>query len=501
MTGDRHRATRFAARIGIALRLVADRPWGSRCSSSAAASAAFDAVWFIALGFLLAQGAKAAIAQTAFTERLAGVTVADIMDADPVTIPAGLPARRAYEDFFLRYQGWEWFAVVEEDGRFAGLAHRAAMEHAALRRGGGPSRCATWSPRGPRGSCPPTRRSRACSRSEPLRRLGALMAVDAEGRLRGVVTFEQVSRALRSRLAPPRLRRRAASGAHAARSATKASTTAGANWVPACRRSSASAAASGMPRPVGAVRGHGGEGVADEDDLGAERDAVAREAVRVAAAVPALVAGADELPDAHQRGRGLHDPLADQRVAAHERPLLLVERPALVQDGLRQGDLAHVVQLGGGHHAVDGVVVEAEAAGDGAGHHADLLPVAAEVRVPLVERAAQHAGRLHAGRDAPAVLLRVEAPVGDAERLGGVRAVLGQQGVTAGGADLEALAPLHERGARDLDERRCGSRPAPRARARRTRRRPCGRRNRARPRAACRRAPSRASSASPAGCP
>ena len=37
--------------------------------------------------------------------------------------------------------------------------------------------------------------------SEPLRRLGALMAVDAEGRLRGVVTFEQVTRALRARLA------------------------------------------------------------------------------------------------------------------------------------------------------------------------------------------------------------------------------------------------------------------------------------------------------------
>jgi hypothetical protein len=37
--------------------------------------------------------------------------------------------------------------------------------------------------------------------SEPLRRLGALMAVDADGRLRGVVTFEQVTRALRTRLA------------------------------------------------------------------------------------------------------------------------------------------------------------------------------------------------------------------------------------------------------------------------------------------------------------
>jgi hypothetical protein len=38
--------------------------------------------------------------------------------------------------------------------------------------------------------------------SEPLRRLGALMAVDAQGRLRGVVTVEQLTRALRSRLTP-----------------------------------------------------------------------------------------------------------------------------------------------------------------------------------------------------------------------------------------------------------------------------------------------------------
>ena len=38
--------------------------------------------------------------------------------------------------------------------------------------------------------------------SEPLRRLGALMAVDGDGRLRGVVTVEQVTRALRSRLNP-----------------------------------------------------------------------------------------------------------------------------------------------------------------------------------------------------------------------------------------------------------------------------------------------------------
>jgi CBS domain-containing protein len=164
--------------------------------------ATLDAIWFTALGWLLAQGARGAIAQTAFTERLAGVTVADIMDADPVTIPAGLPASAAYEEFFLRYQGWEWFAVVEEDGRFAGLAHRAAVEHAALREDGTAFVRDVAAPGAAEGQVPADTPLESLLASEPLRRLGALMAVDDEGRLRGVVTFEQVSRALRARLAP-----------------------------------------------------------------------------------------------------------------------------------------------------------------------------------------------------------------------------------------------------------------------------------------------------------
>ena len=40
-------------------------------------------------------------------------------------------------------------------------------------------------------------------KTEPLRALGALMAVDAEGHLRGVVTIDQVTRALQARLEHP----------------------------------------------------------------------------------------------------------------------------------------------------------------------------------------------------------------------------------------------------------------------------------------------------------
>ena len=203
LTGDRHRATRFAARIGIAfgyslmlLGVLAIGVWGS--------DAAFDAIWFGALGWLLASAARGTLAQSQFTEQIAGITVADVMDAEPVTIPAGTPVAQAYEDFFLRYQGWEWFAVVEDDGRFAGLAHRRAVEHAALHEDGAPAIRDVAAPGKAEGQVPADAPLEALLGSEPLRRLGALMAVDAEGRLRGVVTFEQVTRALRARLAPSR---------------------------------------------------------------------------------------------------------------------------------------------------------------------------------------------------------------------------------------------------------------------------------------------------------
>lgn len=200
VTGDRHRATRFAARIGIGF------GWflmlGGLVLLVFAEGYAFDGIWFAALGWLLASAARGTLAQTRFTEQLAGITVADVMDAEPVTIPAGLPAAQAYEEFFLRYQGWEWFAVVEDDGRYAGVAHRAAVEHAALREDGSALVRDLAAPGAAEGRVAADAPLEALLSSEPLRRLGALIAVDADGRLRGVVTFEQVTRALRARLAP-----------------------------------------------------------------------------------------------------------------------------------------------------------------------------------------------------------------------------------------------------------------------------------------------------------
>jgi hypothetical protein len=198
ITGDRVRATRIAARLGelfswlmigygIWRVLSGDLPGG---------------LWAIVLGWLLGSAARGAVAQSAVTERLEGVTVADVMDSEPVTIPAGTPTLVAYDSYFQRYHGWDWFAVVEGDGHYVGVAHRAAVEHAALDEGGGmPVRDVASSGDGG-GQVPTDAPLEALLASEPLRQLGALMAVDAEGRLRGVVTREQVMRALQARLAP-----------------------------------------------------------------------------------------------------------------------------------------------------------------------------------------------------------------------------------------------------------------------------------------------------------
>ncbi|HYI19447.1 MAG TPA: site-2 protease family protein [Solirubrobacteraceae bacterium] len=196
ITGDRGKATRIAGRLGqgfavllagygVYIVLQGD-PWG---------------LWSVMLGWLLGSSARGAILQSAVTDRLEGITVADLMDAEPVTIPAATPAGQAYEDYFLRYQGWEWFAVVDGDGRFAGIAHREPLRQVAE---AGDQRPVgeLVVPLGADGEVRDDAPLEALLASESLRRFGALMAVDGEGRLRGVVTLEQVSRALRAHAAP-----------------------------------------------------------------------------------------------------------------------------------------------------------------------------------------------------------------------------------------------------------------------------------------------------------
>jgi len=193
-TGSRARATRFAAGLG---RLFSLAIIGLGIAALFGPGGLINGLWLIVFGLFIGQAARGAIVQSALGERIEGVRVSDVMDDQPVTVPADLPAGRTLEEFFLRY-GWDWFPVVEPGGALRGLLHRPAAEAAAPERLAGD----LVAPGEPDTRVRADEPLEVLLGSEPLRRHGALMAVDADGRLAGVVTARQVARVLRERLGP-----------------------------------------------------------------------------------------------------------------------------------------------------------------------------------------------------------------------------------------------------------------------------------------------------------
>jgi Zn-dependent protease len=196
VTGDRNKATRGAARlgqgfsylfiaIGILLFLRGDL---------------INGIWLGLIGFILLQSARGAVMQTEFTSRIEGIRVADVMDAEPVAIPESASVERALDEFFLRYR-WPWFPVVDPTERFLGLIERGAADAVPE-----VSRTSSTVADVFEADSTGTLRVRddapleSLLGNDALSRLGALMAVDEDGHLRGVITADQVGQALRRAL-------------------------------------------------------------------------------------------------------------------------------------------------------------------------------------------------------------------------------------------------------------------------------------------------------------
>jgi len=147
------------------------------------------------LAFVLYQTAGAAVAQGSLGKRIQNITVADIMDREPVTIPAELNLIDAQEQFFLRYR-WPWFAVVDPARHFLGVVRgqRVDEEISAGRPALPVSEVLEEDLAVRIGEQAPLE---SLLGSEGLSRLGAMVAVDEDGVLQGVVTLAQVHRALR----------------------------------------------------------------------------------------------------------------------------------------------------------------------------------------------------------------------------------------------------------------------------------------------------------------
>jgi Zn-dependent protease len=188
-TGDRHRGTRLTGRAGQALALMLG-------VGGALLLAAGDGegLFILVLGLLLYQAAGGAVMQGMLGQRIQRVTVGDIMDREPHTIPAGLRLLDAQEQFFTRYRE-PWFAVVDQARHLLGVvrservdqeiaAGRPALEISDVLERDLSVRIGEQEP------------LESLLRSEGLGRLGGMVAVDADDVVQGVVTVAQIRQAL-----------------------------------------------------------------------------------------------------------------------------------------------------------------------------------------------------------------------------------------------------------------------------------------------------------------
>lgn len=192
LTGDRGKATRWSGRAGQVF------------AYALAAAGIFlvligyvgNGIWLVVLAFFLGSSARGAVLQSDLDERLEGITVGDVMDPTPITLPAGMTVLEASESSFEVHE-WQWVAVTEPDGRFIGVAARDTVARSlaegrpalTLRQvleseDAGPLAIGVEEP------------LEALLGTEGMRRIGAVFAIDGEGVLRGVVTLDQVRRAL-----------------------------------------------------------------------------------------------------------------------------------------------------------------------------------------------------------------------------------------------------------------------------------------------------------------
>jgi Zn-dependent protease len=194
VTGDKVRGTRLAARLGegFGLLLAGVGVWLFLRDQS------FSGIWLVAISVLLYQSARGARAQSAFSEQIQGVRVSDVMDPQPVAIHGTTAVSEALQDYFDRY-GWQWFPVIDIEGRLVGVARRERLQTAMDSGEGWLTVGAVLETElGTGWQIDEDRPLTEILSSDSFGKLGAVMAVDREGVLRGVVTVDRVRRALQA---------------------------------------------------------------------------------------------------------------------------------------------------------------------------------------------------------------------------------------------------------------------------------------------------------------
>ena len=188
VTGDRNRATRMSGRIGqlFGYALIGLGVWVGFNGDTV------DGIWFALLGVFLGQAARGAVVSSEVSERIEGVTVADLMDPEPFTVSKDTTALEAQES--LSKHGVAFAPIVDEYRRYLGYVRAERIDGAV----------AAGQPVLPVGeladeqdaSLPPDAPLGTLLGAPALAGMGAIAVVEPGGRLAGVVTMARVRQAI-----------------------------------------------------------------------------------------------------------------------------------------------------------------------------------------------------------------------------------------------------------------------------------------------------------------
>ncbi|MGX6448142.1 site-2 protease family protein [Patulibacter sp. S7RM1-6] len=189
LTGDRRRATVVAGFLGraFAVLLAAYGVFLLLDGDS------YGGVWYLLLAWFVAGAARAAVVTSEISEQLHDVAAGDIMDAGPPWLPADVTVLDAEHDTFAPF-GIGWAAMLDAEGRYLGIVTRDRVREELA--AGRPGVAARELLERERPQVDPTLTLEDLLASDDLRRLGAVPVVDAQGVMRGLVTFPQVRDAL-----------------------------------------------------------------------------------------------------------------------------------------------------------------------------------------------------------------------------------------------------------------------------------------------------------------
>jgi len=126
-TGDRLRATRIAARIGMAFAFLFIA-YG--LITFFAAGSLIGGIWSIFLGWFLLSAARAEEAGGLIRQALSGISVGDVMTPNPVQAPDDISIEEALHGYVLTSRH-STFPTHDASGRLSGLLTMAALKNVA----------------------------------------------------------------------------------------------------------------------------------------------------------------------------------------------------------------------------------------------------------------------------------------------------------------------------------------------------------------------------------